>query len=134
MHLMQLVQRQQRSYVSLCFPKREISQLEKKEKISPFFYSSRLLKKLCLTVKCLPNNDQRISYFSVRFLFSPQNRDCLVKVFNHIRIDTDPGRTKVLVLLDLSEAFDTGDKHHHWFSTLLFRVLPKELGLLCVNR
>ena len=59
----------------------------------------------------------------------------LVKVINNIRLNTDAGRTTVLVLLDLSTAFDTVDHHillhqlKHWvcFSGAVIKWLQSYL-------
>ncbi len=59
----------------------------------------------------------------------------LIKVLNDIRLNTDSGKISVLVLLDLSAAFDTVD-YAIRFNRLkvrprLVQVLPTRQGILC---
>ncbi len=46
---------------------------------------------------------------SIWFPSASQHREALIKIINNIRLNSDSGKISVLVILDLSAAFDTVD-------------------------
>ncbi len=64
----------------------------------------------------------------------------LIKIINDIRFNSDSGKISVLVLLDLSAAFDTVDHNillerlENWVGTQMVQVILRRERLLCEYR
>ncbi len=86
------------------------------------------------------NSNGYLDNFQSGFRVHHSTETALIKIINDIRFNSDSGKISVLVLLDLSAAFDTVDHNillerlENWVGTQMVQVILRRERLLCEYR